>query len=111
MKETLTTGYMYNTLRDSSLTPESCRKPKRTPNLFIKRDNLAILHAGNTGGLLLLVLTLVVSNNLAQVGLAAGDDIVWFTGLEGSPVRGKEEKNGQLKFNGALLKHGRIGLV
>lgn len=54
--------------------------------LLIKRHDLAVLHPGHTGGLHLLVLALVVSDNMAQIGALAGGDIVRSDGAEADPT-------------------------
>lgn len=64
------------------------RTPTRiNSNLVIYGNNLAILHTGNASLFKLLVLLLIVRDNVAQVGLAASDDIVWVAGLEARPIQ------------------------
>lgn len=61
--------------------------------LLIKRHDLAVLHPGHTGGLHLLVLTLVVSDNMAQIGALAGGDVVRSDGAEADSIPRKKMSN------------------
>jgi hypothetical protein len=80
------------------MPPTDILKQQRKQNfLVIERDDLAILHPGNTGRFELLVLTLIVSGNLAQVGSRASSDVVRRGGVEADPGG---EKKAMLVYGG-----------
>ena len=54
--------------------------------LLIKRHDLAVLHASHTGLFKLLVLTLIMSDNMAQIRVLARGDIVGGHGIEADPI-------------------------
>lgn len=61
--------------------------------LVIQRDNLAILHTRDTGFLHLLVLTLVVGDDAAQVSGRANRDVVRRSAVEDDPAEGMLSAN------------------